>query len=212
MKQLIQSRPSIKNRGFVLPVALILLLVSTLLGVTALRVNSLSEKMAVNALQREEAFARAEAALLEGELLVRDNASAIAAAIVANPDADNCAAAFNGSNGLCSPASHPQNTVATPAAIERWETIFFGTSISSNVRTTPDGTRYIIEFMGHVSAVDADGDHDTSCAAVQETWPYCEFDPFQFRITALATSRLNEANTGLVMLQSVYVSLANPIP
>jgi len=199
------SRLPVRNHGFVLPVALILLLVSTLLGVTALRVNSLSEKMALNALQREEAFARAEAALLEGELLVRDNAVDIKAAIIGNSNADSCAATFDGSAGFCSPASHPQTTDAVADTEERWDTIFFQGNISPNVRNTPDGTPYIIEFMGHIIGTDADGNNRSECPSVNTTWPYCENDSFQFRITALAMG--DEANSGLVMLQSVYVSL-----
>jgi len=202
------AKMPVHNHGFVLPVALILLLVSTLLGVTALRVNSLSEKMAVNALQREEAFARAETALLEAELLVRDNADEIAAAIVGNAAADNCAASFNNIEGLCSPATHPQDPANAPSTVERWETIFFGTTISPNVRTTPDGTRYIIEFMGHVIGFDNFGNNGSSCTSIAATWPYCTDDSFQFRITALAMNDV--ANSGLVMLQSVYVAVSTP--
>jgi len=196
------------NRGFVLPVALILLFVSTLVGVTALRVNSLSEKMAVNALQREEAFARAEAALLEGELFVRDNAEDVATAIVGIANADVCAATTgDGSTGLCSPASHPQDPGNAPSTTERWETIFFGASISPNVRTTPDGTPYIIEFMGHIVRNSPTENNISSCApTIVTTWPYCTNDSLQFRITTMATSGTEE-NSGLVMLQSVYVAL-----
>lgn len=214
MKTLHPPKNLAQNYGFILPVALILLLVSTLLGVTALRVNSLSEKMTLNTIQREEAFARAEAALLEGELLVRDNAVAIFTAIFEIPAADNCAAVFNGSPGLCSPASNPQTPNAVPNAIERWETILFPPSTSTNVRTTPDGTRYIIEFMGHIIGTNTDGSNNSLCADVgsdvNTVWPYCEFDPFQFRITALAMG--DEANAGLVMLQSVYVASPIPLP
>jgi len=201
------------KQGFILPVALILLLVSTLLGVTALRVNSLSEKMTVNALQREEAVARAEAALLQAELLVRDNAADISSAIINNPAADNCAAMFDGSAGFCSPATHPQTSGADASNVERWETIFFGATVSPNVRRTPVpvgaptgtlGTPYIIEFMGHIIGVDADGNNNSKCIGMETDWPYCESDSFQFRITTMAMG--DEANSGLVMLQSLYVA------
>ena len=205
-KQAIPKRHD--NGGFVLPVALIFLLVSTLLGVTALRVNSLSEKMTVNSIQREEAYARAETALLEGELLVRDNGLAISQAVIGSAAADSCAATFNGEPGICSPASNPQTASAIPITQERWEAIFFQSPISSNVRNTVDGTPYIIEFMGHIIGTDDTGNNNSRCTNIQSTWPYCTLDPLQFRITAMAMGP--EANSGLVMLQSVYVALQAP--
>lgn len=206
-KSFSQHKP-VKSRGFILPVALILLLVSTLLGITALRVTTLSEKMNLNSIQREEALARAESALLEAELLLVANAVVISELITGSPAADNCAAVFNGSAGFCSPATNPRTANAVPSTVERWETILFPPSTSQNVRTTPDGTRYIIEFMGHILGIDPQGGDDTRCLEPQTEYPYCTSDSFQFRITALAMG--DEENAGLVMLQSIFV--ARPLP
>lgn len=215
MKNLTPQHKRIQTHGFILPIALILLLVSTLLGVTALRLNSLSEKMTLNSLQREEAVARAESALLNAELLIRENPRLIANAIIDSPASDNCALVLFNSAGFCSPASDPQTADAAPSTVERWETTFFGATISPNVRRTPTpdgapdgalGTPYIIEFLGFII-----GEGNVSaCDDIIDEWPYCPIDSVQYRITALAMG--DEQNSGLVMLQSIYVGVPNDAP
>lgn len=61
------SRPASCQRGVVLAVSLILLTVMTLIGVTAMTVNSQHETMASNTRQRNLAFQSAEACIREGE-------------------------------------------------------------------------------------------------------------------------------------------------
>lgn len=56
-----------RQQGAVLIVSLMLLLVMTLIGVTALQTTTLEEKMAGNLRDRETAFQAAEVALREGE-------------------------------------------------------------------------------------------------------------------------------------------------
>ncbi len=73
-----------KQNGAVLIVSLMLLLVMTLIGVTALQSTTLEEKMAGNTRDRALAFEAAEVALREGERFFEN---------VALPN-------FNGTNGL----------------------------------------------------------------------------------------------------------------
>ena len=56
-----------KSQGSVLLVTLVLLLIMTVAGVTAIRMTSLEEKMSGNYLNQQMAFRAAEAALLEAE-------------------------------------------------------------------------------------------------------------------------------------------------
>ncbi|GAB4357766.1 MAG: pilus assembly protein [Immundisolibacter sp.] len=76
--------PPDRQRGVVLVVALIMLAVITLLGVSAMQVTSLEERMAGNMRDRSLAFQAAEAALRDGERLLTQ---------VTLP-------AFDGTNGL----------------------------------------------------------------------------------------------------------------
>lgn len=72
------NRPNIsikhKQSGVVLVVAMIMLVLMTLIGVTAMSVNGLEEKMAGNYRDQNIAFQAAEATLLEGEkyILAKD--------------------------------------------------------------------------------------------------------------------------------------------
>jgi len=208
------KRPNMFNResGFVLPIALILLLVSTLIGVTSLRSNSLSETMTRNTIQREVAFSRAEQALLEGETLVDDNAAAIRDAIVGSSDSNDCSTTFNvdgtSQKGFCAPASNPQGGV-TASVTERWQIndIWSDETLQRYV-LTDDGTKYIVEFVGHV----LNEDNLSNCGMPGDPpitdWPFCPNDAMQFRITALAEG--NTEGETQVMLQSTYV-VAPPI-
>ena len=62
-----------RQRGMALIVALILLLTMTLLGVTAMRSTTQGERMAGNFRDRNLAFQAAEAALREGEEILRND-------------------------------------------------------------------------------------------------------------------------------------------
>lgn len=67
---------NLQQRGFVLIVALILLLVLTILGLAAARSTSLEERMAGNARNHDIAFQAAEAALGAGINCIRTGAAA----------------------------------------------------------------------------------------------------------------------------------------
>lgn len=92
--------PPSPQHGVVLIVGLLLLLVLTMLGVTAMRSALLEERMTGNVQDNTVAFQAAEAALREGELLLQQ------------PALPN----FNGLNGLYPP---PASATTPP----RWQTI-----------------------------------------------------------------------------------------
>ena len=195
---------TIKQTGFVLPIALILLLVTTLLGVTTLKRSTVSEKMTRNTIQRNIAFNNAETALLEGEERVRDNAAAIKAAIVANAASDTCSATVTidgtAETGFCSPANYPQTASATASTIERWHiNNLWADGGTENYITTADDSKIIIEFVGHI----LDENNQSNCTPLVTTWPYCDDDSYQFRITVIGYDDVN--NAAEVVLQSTYV-------
>ena len=176
-----------QEQGSVLLVSLVLLLIMTVAGLTAIRVSSLGEKISGNYLNHQIAFQAAEIALLEAE-----NQIANTLINLNNFDADcSDGYCFTGANitdiGSCSPG------VATP-----WQDDVNWSTGSRHHTTTLviDGVsaraKYIIEFRCYI-AKEADG------PLPDQTNPgdWAQY----FRITTLATGGTNEAR---VMLQSTY--------
>ncbi len=73
MRPTLQTIPPGRQRGVVLVVGLLLLLVMTVLGVTTIKSTILEEKMAGNFRDHDLAFQAAESALRDGEHLVNCN-------------------------------------------------------------------------------------------------------------------------------------------
>lgn len=126
------QRPSIhRQSGVALVIALILLVVMTLLGLTAIRSVTLEEKMAGQTFDRSISFQATEAALREAEALVETNKPTPAAG-------SGCTA------GICG--------LATAGATERWnDSTFAGWTnasavTSSAVTVTP---QYFVEYLGN---------------------------------------------------------------
>jgi type IV pilus assembly protein PilX len=64
------ARPGLRQRGAVLVVSLIILLLLTIVGITAMHTTTMEEKMAGNTRDRDLAFQSAEAALRDGEAYI----------------------------------------------------------------------------------------------------------------------------------------------
>lgn len=127
--------PPRRQRGIVLAVALIMLVVITLLGVSAMQVTSLEERMAGNMRDRSLAFQSAEAALRDGERLL----------------AENTVPAFDGNNGLYQAPAPDDPPVWLNADDAFWETN--GRTYSDTVSGVSAPPRYIIEEFPYVPAV-----------------------------------------------------------
>lgn len=128
------------QRGVVLVVALIMLAVITLLGVSAMQVTSLEERMAGNMRDRSLAFQAAEAALRDGERLLTQAALP----------------AFDGTNGLYqAPAvgALPEwmQTGGSPQP-ESWWTAN-GRAYGGTVDGVAAQPRYVIEEIARVPGV-----------------------------------------------------------
>ena len=165
-------RYSAHQRGAVLVVSLMILLVMTIISITALRTTSMDEKMASNARQRQIAFNAAETALREAE-------QALATWAAAASGEDAIKAKFNGSGGWYSaistlyggfnPAtwdvSNDSNWTAANSAV--------ASSLLSGLSADP---RYRIEYIGRVG-IDNKG--------LNPNDPTPDLREYAFRITAI---------------------------
>ncbi|MEE9358329.1 pilus assembly PilX family protein [Candidatus Vondammii sp. HM_W22] len=189
--------PSTKERGVVLAFCLVLLLVTTLLGVAAMSTTALEESMTQNERDQHTAFQAAEAALREGERYVKSQATS--PTIFPGSFSKTCA------NGLCFSRENTPNYDKTKSPCEtggisdRWDMWSCPTSHSGNLAVWTNAKRhrshantsltnskgittlpkYIIEFMGYQDITRDE----------------------LYRITSFATGGTDDAK---VMLQSTY--------
>ena len=178
----------LQQSGIALPMALILLFVMTLIGVTALNTATLQEEMTGNLRLRQVAFNAAEATLNDAERFVTSGivgGTRVAFFGAPRPDGginpgDNCEAGITG--GLCTPAQF-NSPLSPPTDGERWE------DTALNVFETPgrymeysnyadsdleeegvyEAPRFIIEFMGNVSIKERNFDDRPEFTGVYQT-------------------------------------------
>ena len=172
------SRPQ-RQEGIALFIALVVLLIITVLGLSGLQTTTLEERMAASARDRDIAFQAAEAALAQGE------------AFVQTVDINQLAAFDNNTNGFYRPQSG--------ANADWWETVDWINDASlptvgvavNGVATQP---RYIVEYMNRVLAGEDSLNISNVGAAVGAPTDI-------FRITAYGTGGSARAN---VRLQATY--------
>ncbi|MFD0666343.1 pilus assembly PilX family protein [Ramlibacter sp. MAHUQ-53] len=167
-----------QSRGLALVVGLVILVVVMVLGLAALRLGAMEERMAGYAQDRSLAFQAAEAALREAEALVD--------AIQPMPTAGAASACTDVSQP---PASVRACTIPAPQDTPRWtDTAFTGwrdatTVGSGTLAVTP---QYFAEYLGNEFPCGDSPDAPRNCR--------------RYRITARAGGNGRAA----VMLQSVY--------
>ena len=178
-------RPSMPRRqdGIALFIALVVLLIITVLGISGLQTTTLEERMAAGARDRDIAFQAAEAALAQGETFVEG----LGVTGIVQFDAN--------SNGLFRPK--------TGADADWWEdgVLDWGTDGRAVTVTVGDANSpvaaeptYIVEYMTRVLAGDDALNVSNVGAAVGAPTDI-------FRITARGTGGSLRAN---VMLQATY--------
>ncbi|WP_068174284.1 pilus assembly PilX family protein [Hydrogenophaga taeniospiralis] len=179
-----------RERGAVLIISLILLVLITLIGVASLRNVVLEAKMSSNYYDRSLAFQSAEAGLRAGEKIAKDQAEATpkhtqALALTVPTDASQCNASTACSGGLCSAPG--------PYCEGRWTmtdaTWTNATAVTLNAQAG-SSPQYFVEFLGNAFPC------DPSTPTVNAT---CA----RYRITARSQSGTGRA---AVMLQSVYAT------
>lgn len=131
-----------RQKGAVLVVGLLFLVMLTLIGVTAMSTGIMDERMAGNSRDFNLAFQAAEAALRDGELYIQKSISP------ASGFSSTCA------NGLCQP---PTNSIPWYTAIN-WSsgsvTRTYGSGTSATtLPAVASQPKYIIESLGQPGAV-----------------------------------------------------------
>jgi len=175
-----------KQRGAILIVALIFLVVMTMLILASTRGTVMQERMAANLYDRSLAFQAAEAALREGERFVLENSP--------KPTGTGC-----DTSGNC---SKPDPAATTPAweDEDNWE----------KAHNVDDGHGHVIEigdlpvppqFLVELLAEDMPEVNLCESTAIDPDAPcYAGPEGLRYRITA----RSGEAGRAVVLLQSVY--------
>ena len=174
--------------GMVLLMALIMLLLVTLLGVTSVRMLTVEERMATNAFDRNLAFQAAETALREGEALA-DAQSTLPTPNSGFPGvAMNCNNLNNGAcaAGLCSPPAATCNSA-------RWDDASFNGWRNATTAVSPlavGAPQFFVEHLGS----------NFPCNPQEPSLDlHCE----RYRITARSQPAEGRA---VVILQSIYAA------
>lgn len=168
------------QQGSALVVSLLMLLVMTLLGVTAMMTSRLQEKMAINARQYNLAFQASESALRTGEEETR-------LAALQDPTAYTATCG----SGLCLPS-----TAGTPAWLSTsWTT---GTNVRKSA-TDLAGISSAFQPMYIIEILPKQSPQGTNISQTTVYGP--NNTPQYFRITSYGSGA---DGTGAVMLQSVF--------
>lgn len=166
-----------KQRGAVLIVAMIFMVIMTLIGMAGIEVTGLEEKMAAQLRDRQMAFEAAEAALLDGEAYLES--------VVTMP-------AFNGNDGLYTPKTDGTQNWDDWAAL--------GTSVRTMRSQIDDSSKkgfgqlssYATYIIEELVASAPDDSKEVGKAIEQRRY---------YRITARAVGLSSSSE---VILQSVY--------
>lgn len=176
-----------KSQGSVLLVSLVLMLIMTVAGLTAIRLTSLEEKMSGNYLNQQMAFRAAEVALLEAENHIANTSLTLL------DFTENC------EDGYCFSGSGISETSSCVAGnINHWreDTTWSDAGLHRTTTIVIDGisarAKYIIEFRCYVAKIVEGPLPDRTNP---DDWALF------FRVTALASGGSEDAR---VMLQTTY--------
>lgn len=133
--------PLNKQKGVVLIVSLVMLLLLTLIGITGAQVTSLEEKMAGNSRDQNIAFQAAESTLLVAEEFIMANPINGTYTAVADDNTDGLLTVVDPEPDYFLANTWASNSVETPAS--------FGGNVNNSL-TSISNPRYIIQRMGLV--------------------------------------------------------------
>ena len=173
------TRRPAQQRGSALIISLLILVVLTLIGITAMGTSGMEEKMAGNDRDKQVAFQSAEVALRGAEAAIEDLAST---------------AGFDGTNGQYPEGTRldfsPDSAVWTGTA----SAVYAG-AVVPEAKTAP---RYVIQILATQGNQDVNiGGYGTNSGVGKVV---------QFRVTARGTGI---SDTSSVILQSYYGKLLN---
>ncbi|MGB1950272.1 MAG: pilus assembly PilX family protein [Marinobacter sp.] len=189
------------QKGSVLIVSLIFLLLLTIVGLSAMNMTSLEERMAGNFRDHDLAFQAAEAALLDAEEFV-ENTFDITKAYTDSGCSGSACYGSSCAGGLCFNGTFKNSSTpvesCTAGTTKEWEdnSIWSDSSktrsASDQVTGTVENARFIIEFRCFMPRDPANANPDPDI--------FAQWSP-AFRITALASGSSTDSQ---VMLQSIY--------
>jgi type IV pilus assembly protein PilX len=169
------DEPARRQRGVALVVSLILLLVITLIGITAIRLTTVQQKITANFYDRESAFQSTEATLMQAAQTLGTTSVVIAR---------NC-----GQGGV--------SCLANPFADS--------TLPSGGIVTTASGQQYVIENMGQYPDPTTDtGFNQTANAAQYGAQGVSGVLHTFYRITARSGDPSQIGDRAVVTLQAMY--------
>ncbi len=188
---ILHLRHAVNQRGAVLVVSLMILLVMTIISITALRTTSMDEKMASNARQQQIAFNAAEMALREAEavLLAKRQAWLVAGPNTSYLGGNDSAIGddfFGSTPGLYAQAAVGSgNATTNPAGWDpRNDNNWLATNHSVAVSALSLGqARYRIEYIGKENPLGAGGKDNSSLDPSGNGVP--PLYNYVFRITAI---------------------------
>ncbi len=179
-----EFRGRARQQGVALFIALVVLLIITLVGVTSLQTTRLEQRIAANALDRDTAFQAAEAALAGGEVGVEALAPAFEAQFAAND------------SGYYEPAAANQPP--------RWESVAWLTDgdlpeADADLGDVVEPPKYIVEYVARVEI------EDEASANLGQSGELQGEQVDMFRVTAYGHGRSADTR---VLLQSTYGRIA----
>lgn len=177
-----------RQTGAALLVALIMLLISTLIGLASIRGTTLNEKMSSNMYDRSLSYQAAESALRAAEAALESNQSL-------GVDCMDI-------NEACPPM--PTNTFSTSDSAG-WTTV--GSSYLVNDALLESSPQYYIEKMGEVGGTD---ELDLASSANCANYAGCDQTPpaaAQFRITARSGMPANDGRSVVALQVTVKQNL-----
>lgn len=135
------------QRGSVLIVSLLMLLVLTLIGITAMSTSTLEEKMAGNSRDQNLAFQAAEAGLRDAEAFIEGMAAT---------------AAFNGAAGLYRINTAPAPDIFIDTTWNGANSIEYKGNNITGVKTKP---RYIVEYVSETGTTNPELESCYGCSS-----------------------------------------------
>ncbi|WP_150303190.1 pilus assembly PilX family protein [Pseudomonas saliphila] len=185
-----------QQSGAALLIALIMLLISTTIGLAAIRGATLSEKMTGNLYDRSLAYQAAESALRAGEAALESGAATPIDCVIVDPST------FNPATHGCPPT--PRNTFE-PNSNSGWNNV--GSSYLVNTDLMAGSPQYYVEKMGEIGGTDefglADSANCANYAGCDETPPSAEL----YRITGRSTVRGDDGRSVVALQITVKQNL-----
>lgn len=188
------STNSYKQSGAALPVALVMLLISTIVGLASIRSTTIQTKMSANMYDRSLAYQGAEAALREAEekIINSNNYIDISVDCTDKVSAETC-------------PSIPKGTFSGIGASNKWKTINKSSAPNTTLVSSKSSPQYYIERIGLTGGI---GELGRERSANDDTYEgrgesaSNSANAMLFRITARSSDPAKVKNRSIVVLQT----------